>query len=134
MAGLGAAGRSPETGVSPAVFHADDDGTGTIPITFFEAREDPWGFARSEPGPGIAGLDRVLAVEGPRQEINGKILGLGVRGPLGKLGRVSCAGCEKGRKRRRRERSFYFLQVVGWLSLIKKKKKLNRQLKLGWRV
>lgn len=87
MAGLEAAGCSPGTGLSPAVFHTDDDGTGTIPITFFEAGEDPWGFARSEPGPGIAGLDCVLAVEGPRQEINGKILGLGVRGPLGKLGR-----------------------------------------------
>lgn len=54
--------------MSPAVFQPDEDGTGTIPITFFEAREDPWGLARSEPGPGIAGLDRVLAEKGPRHK------------------------------------------------------------------
>lgn len=93
-----------------------------------QGEQDPWGFARSEPGPGIAGLDRVLAVKGPRQEINGKIVGLGVLDihlppkTARQVGEVSCAGGEKGRKRR---------SEVGWLSPIRRRKKTQPSTKVG---
>lgn len=93
-----------------------------------QGEQDPWGFARSEPGPGIAGLDRVLAVKGPRQEINGKIVGLSVLDihlppkTARQVGEVSCAGGEKGRKRR---------SEVGWLSPIRRRKKTQPSIKVG---
>lgn len=114
--------------MSPAVFQPDEDGTGTIPITFFEAREDPWGLTRSEPGPGIAGLDRVLAEKGPRHKSNGKIVGLGFLGvhlpprTARQVGEVSCACCKKGRKRRRRKNFLLSAGLFGWLSLIEEEK------------